>query len=177
MKLWFICCLAICGLAACSGPIETRLNNAGIGVAQAGSYRVVQAPGDQSDSQQMALAETIKALAGLGWTQSDSGRHLLSVAVAERPADLGLAIKAGTAAQPLATPKPQRIMQSCKDREYRVTVALVDAVSGAVAYRGSAAEFHCREQLANVLPLLVDHAVQDMGNPGQMRSVVRQGRE
>lgn len=177
MKFWIICSVVLTGLTACSGPIETRVQNAGSGVASAGSYRVAQAPGDPSDSQQMALAETIKALAGMGWNQSDNGKHLLSVAVAERPADLGLAIKTGAVAQPLATPKPERLMQSCKDREYRVTVALVDAATGAVTYRGSAAEFHCREQLANVLPLLVDHAVHDMHSPGQARSSVRQGRE
>ena len=178
MKSGFFSSMALIALlAACSGPIETRVHNAGSGVAPVGSYRVVQAPGDASDVQQMALAETIKALAAMGWTQSDKGQHLLSVAVAERPAQLGLAVKTGAEPQSLAVPKPVRLMQSCKDREYRVTVALVDGASGAMAYRGSAAEYHCREQLANVLPLMVDMAVQDMRNPGQQRALVRSGRE
>jgi hypothetical protein len=167
--------LCVLGLSACAGPIETRILSSGEG---SGTPQTIL----REDLPQSAIAAQARQLAAQqleerGYGQSDAGVLQLHVAFAERDASIAVRTKSSDAVRDIAAAKPKKPLQSCKDREMRLSVTLTRIADGAVLYRGSAAEFHCNAGAANVMPSLVDAALRDLDQPKGAYSVKRQGLE
>lgn len=112
-----------------------------------------------------------------GYGQSETGGLQLHVAFAERDAAIGVKTKSGDAVRDIAAAKRKKPLQSCADREMRLTITLTRIADGAELYRGSAAEYHCKAQAPDVVPVLVNAALGDLARPKGAYSIKRQGLE
>ncbi len=173
MKRFGLPLVLMSAVAACAGPIETRIDNVGQTGAVTGTYVFVET--EQAESPDLLFARKLVAerLAAKGLSASDTGTLHLEVTVSSRSAILGL--KQGD--QALSNPKPKKPFQNCKDSEYRIGIALTRIADGVELYRGSAAEYHCQATLDDTLPGLVDAALADMGVPKGVYVLKRNGRE
>lgn len=99
----------------------------------------------------------------------------LEITVDARPAALSLGSKDGP--DSLSPAKRKRPLQSCEDREYRLGVTLTKVGDGSEVYRGRAAEYHCKLEVADALPTLVNAALADFGSPRGTYVLTRKGRE
>jgi hypothetical protein len=108
-----------------------------------------------------------------GFTLDDAGVLQLHVAVSERDAAIALSSEKGA----IAKAKRRRPLQSCADKEYRLAVALTRISDGALVYRGSAAEYHCKVKLAQAMPALVDRVLADLAAPKGDYALTRSGVE
>jgi hypothetical protein len=142
-------------LAACTGPIETRVDSAGLANVSPGAFEV---DADSSNLSENADTLVINALAQKGFRASSTASLSLQISVSNRPA--AVAIQSGSATLSKAASK-----QRCADREYRLGITLTRISDGAEVYRATAAEFHCKLTLAQVLPVLVKSALADLGAP------------
>lgn len=139
-------------LAACAGPIETRIDSSGLSPVAPATFRL--------DPEASADAEALvgAALEQKGFKLAETGALNLQVTVAERSAEL--ALQEGKAI--LAPSAGKRL---CADREYRLGVTLTRISDGVTVYLAHASEFHCKQTLAEVLPVLVNSALADLGSP------------
>ena len=167
--------LLLLGLSACAGPIETRVVSCGAGVPEAASI-LAEAP---PNSEVAASAHKLVTgrLAERGFGQSPAGALQLHIAFAERDAAIAVRTRSGDQWADVSAAKPKKPLQSCADREMRLTVTLTRIADGTELYRGSAAEYHCKAQAANVLPSLVDAALADLAGPKGAYRTMRQGLE
>lgn len=163
------------GLAACAGPIETRVNSAGPGVANSSTILKEEIPTASAAAQ--ARAAVIMLLADKGYRETQSGDVQLHVAFAERDAAISVKAKSADAVTDIATAKMHKPLQSCADREMRLAVTLTRITDGAELYRGTASEYHCKAQMAEVLPALVTAALADLSQPKGAYKITRQGLE
>lgn len=167
--------VAIAGLTACSGPIETRIDTAMPVAPASGSTYFLSVPeGDAAPIQSRAAALLEPRLTAVGLTRTsdpEAAKYVVSLGVADRSADFGYQ----SGGQVIAMPKKKRALQSCVDREYRVTVAIMQVSDGAESYRGSAAEYHCKASLDDILPTLVDAALSGFTGQTGPRVELRQG--
>lgn len=139
-------------LAACVGPIETRIDSSGETGARLTSFQADEAAAVE------ALPLVTAALTERGYRSDASGSLSLQVTVSDRPADL--ALKSGEAML-----SPAKGKKRCAKREYRLGVVLTRLSDGVEIYRAHAAEFHCKLTLTEVLPVLVKSALADLGAP------------
>jgi hypothetical protein len=139
-------------LAACAGPIETRIDSSGLSLVPSATFQIDEA------ASAAAKPLVAAALAQKGFVQAAVGEYSLQVTSSDRPAELSL--KNGT-----ETLSPSAGKKRCADREYRLGLTLTRIADGAVVYRAHAAEFHCKLKLAEVLPALVSSALADLGAP------------
>jgi hypothetical protein len=147
-------------LAACVGPIETRLDNAGlVGQAPATFQMDAEAP---NATRALVQAELVQK----GLSPSEAGAINVQVTMSDRLAQLSLGD-----GKTLLSPAAGK--QSCADREYRVGVTLTRIADGTLVYRGTAAEFHCKQSVEQVLPLLIKAALTDLGAPKGAYSIKR----
>jgi hypothetical protein len=142
-------------LAACAGPIETRIDNAGLSSVEPTSFAI--------DSNAIGLVAGVQSkaasiLTDKGFRQSEKADLMLQVTVSDRPANL--ALQNGS-----VTLSPSASKKRCAKRDYRVGVMLVRLADGATYYRSTAAEFHCKLTLEQALAGLVSAALADVGNP------------
>lgn len=139
-------------LAACAGPIETRIENSGVAPVAPATF--------QFDPEAYADAKALvgPALEQRGFKLVEAGALNVQVTVAERSAQL--ALQEGKAILSPAAGK-----KLCAEREYRLGITLTRISDGLTIYRANAAEFHCKETLAEVLPVLVNSALTDLGAP------------
>jgi hypothetical protein len=148
-SLIFVCLLSV---TACAGPIETRIDSAGVALVKPTTFQIGEA----------ASAEATPTIIGLlqqkGYQQAGTGQLSLQVALSDRPAEL--ALQSGA-----ATLSPAKGKKRCAKREYRLGVTLTRISDGAEIYRANAAEFHCKLTLADVLPILAQSALADLGAP------------
>ena len=142
-------------LAGCIGPIETRIDSAGLSGASPPSYLL---DADSMNLTEGADALVINALAQKGLRRSETAPINLQIAVSDRPAAIAVQSASATLAKSAGK-------KSCADREYRLGVTLTRISDGAEVYRGHAAEFHCKLTMAQVLPVLVKSALADFGAP------------
>lgn len=165
----------ILGLSACAGPIETRVVSSGEGLRA--PFSILRE--DQPKSETAALARTlvIDRLAGSGYQQSDSGGLQLQVAFAERDATIAVRTKSGETVHDVAAVKPRKPLQSCADRELRLTVTLTRIADGVELYRGSAAEYHCKARPDEIIPALVEASLDDLSSPKGAYRTTRPGLE
>ncbi|MEM1133227.1 MAG: hypothetical protein AAGH53_09835 [Pseudomonadota bacterium] len=165
--------------AACSGPIMTRIE--GQSAAQLpsrGQYILADVPDVDLPLLDQAQRYAVTDLAEHGWELSqDSADYQLVVTLSERPAAIGLKVKQEDNLRLIAEPKEEKPLQSCEDVEHRVTVTLLSRTDGSKAYSGSAAEFHCKAELAETMAILVNAALEDFGQSGSKRVVQREGKE
>ena len=150
-------------LAACAGPIETRIDSRGLTTVQPVSFAADSvATGVISGAQNMVA----QALLAKGYRAADIADISLQVTVSDRPANLSLLSGTDVLA---ATSDKKR----CATREYRLGVTLTKIADGSLFYQSHAAEFHCKLTVSEVLPTLVDAALKDIGTPRGSYTVKR----
>jgi hypothetical protein len=164
------------GLSACARPIETRVNSAGPGVATTLTI-LHETPPTASSAAVQARAAVIKSLTNRGFSETQAGDVQLHVAFAEREAAISVKVKSGETVTDIAAAKAAKPLQSCADREMRLSVILTRIGDGTELYRGEASEYHCKAQMAEVLPALVTAALADLSRPKGAYKTRRQGLE
>jgi hypothetical protein len=115
------------------------------------------------------------SMASKGFSLAKEAPLHLEITLDARPAALSLGGKDGAGS--LSPAKPKKPLQSCEDREYRLGVTLTKVGDGSEIYRGRAAEYHCKAEMADALPTLVSAALTDFGKPRGNYVVTRKGRE
>ena len=148
--------------AACAGPVETRINAAGAGVAQGQPLMWAPLPVGTGEEAAQARAALGTALGTQGYRLIDDAPLMLTFGLSERPAHIGLATGQDAALSPH---KRRRLLQSCADRMLRLSISIIDRASGETRYLGSAEEAHCRAGLGDALPRLSRMAVAEMARP------------
>ena len=118
------------------------------------------------------------ALRQRGWREGQGGDYLLAVTLAERPASI--ALKAGDdfgkAVGTIAPAADRSNNRGCARSDQRLTITLTERASGAVAFAGAAAEFHCGARLTDSLPHLVSAAVDRLDSGSGSVRMARKGR-
>lgn len=171
MKYLGVFILAILA-AGCVRPVETRVSSIGENALAESSYfwgnRVNSEAGDGATQ----LIES--RLASKGLAKGETAPLRLDATFAALPASLKLQIGNGSKS-PVGTAqaKPPRSSRKCEPFEYRLGLSFFRLEDGAIYYRSSAAEYHCKGDEAAILPLLVDAALSDMGKPRGDYSVLR----
>ncbi len=150
-------------LAACVGPIETRVDS--VGVDHFPEEIIMLDAGNLVENQQ-AKSLVIAALEEMSFAVRPEGGLLLQVTASQRPADLS--VFNGKAELSSAAGKKR-----CATKEYRLGVALTRVSDGTEIYRAHAAEFHCKQTFEAVLPMLVEAALKDIGAPRGSYTVKR----
>lgn len=162
-------------LAACAGPIETRIDTAiAVPPAKGSTYLLSISEGPTASTQNDAAMLLDQRLTSQGLTRTmdaETAQYVVSLGLADRPADVGYS----AGGEALATPKKKRALQSCSDREYRVTIAIMQVADGMESYRGSASEYHCKANLADVMPHLMDSALSGFAGQNGARIETRNG--
>ena len=142
-------------VSACIGPIETRVDSRGLGVAQPFSFATdSDVLGPAGDARKLVA----QALVAKGYRAAEMADVILHVTFSDRPANLSLHSGATVLA-------PTAGKQRCAKREYRLGVTLTKIADGSLYYQSHAAEFHCELTVQQVLPVLVDAALKDLGGP------------
>lgn len=162
--------IASLALSSCAGPVETRINAAGAGIATAQPLMLAPlAPGEEAARPGLVAGRQAlgTALAAQGYRLAEDAPLAVTIGVAERPARIS--VSAGQGDTALSPAKKQHLLQNCDDRLMRVTVGIVDRASGDVRYAGSAEEAHCHAALTDAMPRLVGKAVEDMHQPAGAR--------
>lgn len=177
-----VICTVIALLTGCGGPVETRSETHSIAALPAQKiYALPEKPAQSNGAYKGAQELVVDGLAERGFSVSDTAPLLLQIALAERPADMSMMLGENESQRAIATAKLQKPLQSCNDREHRLTLTILDVASGAIAYRGTAAEYHCKGVIADSLPHLVEAALADLGaepsDAPRTNSVVRSGIE
>lgn len=166
--------IALVTLSACAGPIETRVVSTGQG-APANTILAEAAPA--GTIQALAYQQALEQLRGRGFGLSDTGALQLHVAFSERDASISVKAGDGKATNDLSPAKKRKPLQSCADRDMRLTVTLTRISDGVELYRGEAAEYHCKAGVDEVLPPLVSAALRDIGQPRGGYVVNRAGQD
>lgn len=142
-------------LAGCASPIETRVTSSGVTTAQTARLSIDK---DKSGPAAEAQGLIVKALADKGFQIKEPADYNLQVSVSDWPSQL--ALHAGDAVLGVAPKRKQ-----CAAREYRLGVTITRIADAMVAYKGHAAEYHCKQTLQQALPFLVAAALNDIGAP------------
>ncbi len=156
--------ILLCGallITGCVRYVETRTESAGISPLVPDSYILISP--EKVTSAVLTKAEELvaKRLSEKGYKVAENAKLYLQVGASIRPAALSLTKPGGVMAQA----DKKRSASECVWNEYRVSVALTEISGGREIYRGSAGEFHCKESFAETMPVLVDAALNDLGNP------------
>jgi hypothetical protein len=155
----FILALAV-PLAACAGPIETRIDSKGLSPFEPATFQM------DADAPPLPASLVTAVLEQRGFRTADAAALNVQVTLSDRPAILAL-----QEGKVVISPAAQK--QRCADREYRVGVTLTRIADGATIYRGTAAEFHCKQSVDQALPMLVSAAIADLGSPKGAYAVKR----
>jgi hypothetical protein len=150
-------------LAACAGPIETRVTSSGLASPLPATFAVDPTLADPAANAQGIAA---RLLGSKGYSQAEIAELNLQVTVSDRPAELSLQ-NGSTTLSAAAGKKP------CAKREYRIGVTLTKISDGSEYYRGTAAEYHCKLASADVLETMVKSALADLGAPRGSYTVKR----
>ncbi|MEO9467575.1 DUF4136 domain-containing protein [Parasphingorhabdus sp.] len=161
----FLIAISVAVLSGCSGPIETRVTTHSVApLPQPEKYGF----GDVSD-QSNEHYETARNLVGAalkrkGLQMADDAPMLVDIGLAERPASISVSVGEDSDTAIVAAQKEKKPLQSCDDKEHRLTVSIVDRATGQMVYSGTAAEYHCKGTISDSLPHLVRGAMSDFGN-------------
>jgi hypothetical protein len=166
--------LITCGLflAGCAPMAETRISSAGQSNVEKLGF--ILAPADKTASSELTQGRSlvISKLQQLGFEQNDIGPYYLEIGVSARPASIAI-LEADKTVARANTKRPSR---KCPAQEYRVSLSLTRIADGAVMYRASSGEYHCKAALAATLSPLIDHAMADLGKPRGEYVVKTKGR-
>ncbi len=160
-------------LAACAGPIETRISSSGEAAVSPQKIRLAPLPAESSGIILEARKLAAAALEERGFALDEDAALAVNVAVSDRPAKL--AVKNGDSI--VAPTKRKKLLQNCEDREYTAMLMLTRVADGEQLYVGEAAEYHCKAALAKVLPSLIDALVSDIDGPRGEKQFFRVGRD
>jgi hypothetical protein len=145
-------------ISACVGPIETRVDSRGLNDAQPVSILADTDVAVISAEARRLVEQALFAKGFRAASESPKADVSLHVTLSDRPADLSL--NAGS--DVLAPPSGKK---RCAKREYRLGLTMIKIADGTIFYKSNAAEFHCKQTVQQVLPMLVDAALKDIGSP------------
>lgn len=147
-------------VSACAGPIETRIQTHQF-VAAAEPKQFTLSPKEVPENRDLAMTRDLvtKSLIARGYEASPDASILVHVALSIRPADIAVDGGDKDSSHSIASAKPKKRFQSCKDQEHRLTISLFDQARGAKLYSGNAAEYHCKGTIAQSMPFLIDSAL------------------
>lgn len=173
MKRNFVLLIVLSLLASgCGQTIETRVTSIGTPVATPSAF--MMSTTDETPAEvRRAYPFVAKRMAAKGYSLTKEAPLHMQVAVDARNAALALGNKDGVSA--LSGAKARKFLQICDDREYRVGITLTRVADGAELFRGRAAEYHCKMDLADALPALVNAALADLGGPRGAYVITRKG--
>lgn len=173
---------SIFALAACSGPIETRIDTAIPHAPVRGATYFLGVPeGPPAPLAVEAVRLLENKLAALGLTRTDdpeTAHYAAALSVSDRPAIISYAVDGG----PLVKAKKRKPFQRCQDREIGIKLVLTRVKDAEIAYKGAAEEYHCKAKALDVMPILLDLALSGFSGDGAQglsgpRVQVRQGVE
>jgi hypothetical protein len=162
-------------LAGCASSVMTRVSGEGAGIAPPARLAFLKADEDAPAADEATAKALADALRAQGYSVADDADYLIDFALAQRPAALGITTAGSTT--PISAATVRKPLQSCKDNTHRLTVTVADRKTGAMLYRGSAEEHHCKATLAESRGALIDAVVADLKKPGGARVLKRGGRE
>ncbi len=142
-------------------PIETHVNSSGETDPKMYAYQL----GAETRSLDGVEAQkaVVSALSVRGINPADNAPSRLDITFSTLPAALQLSVGEALAAQAkIRKPKPSK---KCDPVEYRLGVALTNISNGAVMYRSSASEYHCKGNETAIIPILSEAALKDLGSP------------
>jgi hypothetical protein len=145
-------------VSACVGPIETRIDSRGLNETQPVSILVDTDVAVTSAEAHRQVEQTLFAKGFRPASESSKADVSLHVTLSDRPANLSL----NTGSEVLA---PNSGKKRCAKREYRLGLTMIKIADGTIFYKSNAAEFHCKQTVQQALPVLVDAALKDIGNP------------
>ncbi|SIN66021.1 protein of unknown function [Parasphingorhabdus marina DSM 22363] len=161
-------------VAGCAGPIETRImTQAAAPLPDKQTYDFGSVAEQDNELYRAARELVDSALKSRGFRTAENASTLVDLTLADRPADIAIRVGEATQELVLADVKAQKPLQSCKDREHRLTITFADRVSGAMLYSGTAAEYHCKGTIEESLPHLVRGAMAEFGSGSGTRQFVR----
>ncbi|MBL0924537.1 MAG: hypothetical protein IBJ12_08760 [Sphingomonadaceae bacterium] len=114
-------------------------------------------------------------LSQMGFVQANNASIYLEVTFDVRDASLSLGSELGSGS--LSPAKKRKPLQSCADREFRLGITMTRIVDGAELFKGRAAEYHCKMTAEEAMPVLVNAALSDLGNPRGGHVVKRAARD
>ena len=152
-------------VSACGGPIETRTMTQTAAPLPVQKQYALSSNAEQNNVAYSKARElTVSALGKYGFTENAAAPILVNIAIADRPADMTITIGEEKSLQTLVTAKKSKALQSCADREHRLTIIVVDKNGGELLYSGTAAEYHCKGTVNASLPYLVNGALADLNS-------------
>jgi len=101
-------------------------------------------------------------LAEKGFNNKDAAQMLIQIGLADRPASVAIFVGEDDEAVPIASEKERKPLQSCRDREHRLNITMIDQTNGTILYAGAASEYHCNGKIEASLPHLVKAALSGM---------------
>jgi hypothetical protein len=162
-------------LLGCASPLETHVASSG---EQGTQFSVYQLGSLVRTTDGLAARKAVVAsLAGRGMQQAESAPLRLDVTFSALPAALSLSIGDGV---PVGTKQAKhrkpKATKKCEPLEYRLGVAFTKINDGAIVYRSSAFEYHCRGNGEAVIAALTNAVLADIGAPKGTYSVERKFR-
>lgn len=174
IRLAILTILTTALVAGCAGPIETRIaTRAGTPLPDNQTYSFGSVAKQDNDLHRSARELVVSDLKSRGFRTDEDAAVLVDLTLADRPADIAITVGEGEDQTLLVDVKQRKPLQSCKDREHRLTVTIADRISGTTLYSGTAAEFHCKGTLEQSLPHLVRGAMADFGSGSGNRQFIR----
>lgn len=165
--------LTIVFFAGCTGPIETRVQTISSAESpQLSSFHFSDVTAPNAQISDLVKRELDQALEAKGYLQSKQAPILLGFSIADRPASIAIQLGEDNNVRKVTSTKEDKPFQSCKDREHRLIVTLIQKGSGEQLYRGTASEYHCKAKMQQTVPHLVKAALSDLG--GNSSGTVRQ---
>ncbi|MEO0440082.1 MAG: hypothetical protein AAF067_04305 [Pseudomonadota bacterium] len=161
-------------VAGCAGPIETRITTqAGAALPASQTYSFGSVSKQDNDLHKTARELVDSALKSRGYSSAENAAVLVDLTLADRPANIAITVGEDTEQAVLVDVKQQKPLQSCKDREHRLTISIADRVTGTSLYSGAAAEYHCKGTVEESLPHLVRGAMAEFGSGSGSRQFIR----
>jgi hypothetical protein len=152
------------GLLLQGCAIIPHSGQASVGTAPAsGSFRL--ATTDQpTEDEVMARKEVVRLLKSQGLTESDQADREVEVTLSKRPTTLAIA-RSAEGPKPQANEtvdaktRVQHILPVCKDSVIRLSVAMIEANTGAILYRAQAEDRTCQKISRKLVQMLAARAL------------------
>jgi hypothetical protein len=175
-KAGSFCLFGIWMLASCAPAITTQIESSSVAntpIAPGNVVLILPAKIGPNAEWLSARDAVLGKLAAKGFSVAEPAAYSLEVTLASRPADLALATMRDGANVVLASGNGKKGAKNCVNNDYRINIALSRLSDGAMLYKGTASENHCKAPLGEVVPFLVDTAMNDFGSPKGTYAVTR----
>jgi hypothetical protein len=168
--------LAICLLTGCAPAITTQIESSSAtntAIVPGNVVLLLPAKANPTAEWQAARDAVMAKFAAKGFGVAEPAVYTIEITLASRPADLALATKRDGANVVLANGNGKKGAKGCINSDYRINITLSRVMDGAMVYKGTASENHCKASLGFVVPFLVDAAMNDFGGPKGRYTVTR----